>query len=89
MQTHQRKSIRQTGTLLTVNSPDSIGHLYRFATRGPSEPKALPERVAAAALMREAGVKCGVFVGVPKVSPNSFEEVLLMRVFRVMSRVRL
>lgn len=55
-----------TGTLLTVNSPDSIGHLYQFATRGPSEPKPLSERVATAALMREAGVKCGVFVGVPK-----------------------
>ncbi|CUA76825.1 Dol-P-Man:Man(5)GlcNAc(2)-PP-Dol alpha-1,3-mannosyltransferase [Rhizoctonia solani] len=56
-----------TGTLLTVNSPDSIGHLYKFATReDSSKPKGLSERVAAAALMREAGVKCGVFVGVPK-----------------------
>lgn len=56
-----------TGTLLTVNSPDSIGHLYKFATRdGSSRTKDLPERVAAAELMREAGVKCGVFVGVPK-----------------------
>ncbi|KAH7344881.1 hypothetical protein B0J17DRAFT_712515 [Rhizoctonia solani] len=56
-----------TGTLLTVNSPNSIGYLYKFATRdGPSKAKDLPERVAAAALMREAGVKCGVFVGVPK-----------------------
>ncbi|KEP51961.1 BZIP transcription factor domain protein [Rhizoctonia solani 123E] len=54
-------------TLLTVNSPDSIGYLYKFATQdGSSKPKDLPERVAAAALMREAGVKCGVFVGVPK-----------------------
>ncbi|CAE6474365.1 unnamed protein product [Rhizoctonia solani] len=58
-----------TGTLLTVNSPDSIGHLYKFATRddGASQQlKELKDRVAAAALMREAGVKCGVFVGVPK-----------------------
>ncbi|KAG8702193.1 hypothetical protein FRC09_004906 [Ceratobasidium sp. 395] len=60
-----------TGTLLTVNSPDSIGHLYRFATRpvaggDPSAPGPLKERLAVAALMREAGVKCGVFVGVPK-----------------------
>ncbi|KAG8769956.1 hypothetical protein FRC12_004619 [Ceratobasidium sp. 428] len=60
-----------TGTLLTVNSPDSIGHLYRFATRpvaggDPSAPAPLKERLAVAALMREAGVKCGVFVGVPK-----------------------
>ncbi|KAG8719394.1 hypothetical protein FRC08_002937 [Ceratobasidium sp. 394] len=60
-----------TSTLLTVNSPDSIGHLYRFATRPAaggdlSAPSPLNERVTAAALMREAGVKCGVFVGVPK-----------------------
>ncbi|KAF8609278.1 hypothetical protein BDV93DRAFT_518120 [Ceratobasidium sp. AG-I] len=57
-----------TGTLLTVNSPDSIGHLYRFASQpgGSGGSASLPERVAAAALMREAGIKCGVFVGVPK-----------------------
>ncbi|QRV76660.1 bZIP transcription factor [Ceratobasidium sp. AG-Ba] len=59
-----------TGTLLTVNSPDSIGHLYRFATEptagNSSGPKPLRDRAAVAALMRESGVKCGVFVGVPK-----------------------
>ncbi|CEL57833.1 Dol-P-Man:Man(5)GlcNAc(2)-PP-Dol alpha-1,3-mannosyltransferase OS=Phaeosphaeria nodorum (strain SN15 / ATCC MYA-4574 / FGSC 10173) GN=ALG3 PE=3 SV=2 [Rhizoctonia solani AG-1 IB] len=56
-----------TGTLLTVNSPDSIGYLYKFVTRDSSyRLKEVKERVAAAALMREAGIKCGVFVGVPK-----------------------
>ncbi|CUA75642.1 Dol-P-Man:Man(5)GlcNAc(2)-PP-Dol alpha-1,3-mannosyltransferase [Rhizoctonia solani] len=56
-----------TSTLLTVNSPESIGHLYKFATRDESsKPKSLSERVAAAELMREAGVKCAVFAGVPK-----------------------
>lgn len=59
-----------TSTLLTVNSPDSIGHLYRFATRSPTGDGStlvpLKDRVAVAGLMRESGIKCGVFVGVPK-----------------------
>lgn len=74
-----------------------MGHLYRFATRASAGPdsalplKPLSERVAAAGLMREAGVKCGVFVGVPKVRTChcSFKR-LLMRIFRgyVMCGVR-
>jgi hypothetical protein len=54
----------QTCTLLTVNIPSSVGHLYRFATRSESNPQSY---VRKAALMREAALKSTIFIGVPRV----------------------
>ncbi|KAF8313059.1 hypothetical protein DL93DRAFT_2031526, partial [Clavulina sp. PMI_390] len=66
-----------TATFLTRNSPDAVGELYTFASRtSSSDPEAdlhsqsllnTEERIANAATMREAALKCAVFVGVPKV----------------------
>ncbi|KAG8763237.1 hypothetical protein FRC11_005242 [Ceratobasidium sp. 423] len=49
-----------TSTRNTAKTPGLVNAWLAVTAKG------LPERVAAAALMREAGVKCGVFVGVPK-----------------------
>ncbi|KAH8113378.1 hypothetical protein DFH11DRAFT_1689531 [Phellopilus nigrolimitatus] len=48
--------VLSTCTLLTANTPATIGDLYRFATR--SDP--------VAAKMREAALKSSIFVGVPR-----------------------
>ncbi|KIO33906.1 hypothetical protein M407DRAFT_240814 [Tulasnella calospora MUT 4182] len=66
-----------TTTLLTTNSPSTMGPLYHFVTRvsdhglGPeaSTDAAVPlqKKVERVALMREAGLKCAVLTGVPKV----------------------
>jgi len=61
-----------TCTLLTVNRPSVVGHLYRFATR--SDPNnvdsraSLAEAANTAAIMRESALKSVIFVGVPRVS---------------------
>lgn len=59
-----------TCTLLTVNAPSSVGHLYKFVTRKDAEDAAtrrsLAEAVQKAALMRESALKSSIFVGVPR-----------------------
>lgn len=55
-----------TCTLLTANTPSSVGHLYRFVTRLGKE-KDVQGSVRNAALMREAALKSTIFVGVPRV----------------------
>ncbi|KAF8505533.1 hypothetical protein F5888DRAFT_1649837, partial [Russula emetica] len=54
-----------TCTLLTANTPSSVGHLYRFVTRSGKE-KDVQGSVRNAALMREAALKSTIFVGVPR-----------------------
>lgn len=74
----QYRTRKQTATFLTANSPACMSHVYRFVSRqnyDGSETNALlplSERVARAAIMREVGLKCAVFVGVPRVSMHLF-----------------
>lgn len=61
-----------TCTLLTVNRPSAVGHLYRFVTRNSLEDASksildVPSAVNKAALMRESALKSVIFVGVPRV----------------------
>ncbi|KAF9452041.1 hypothetical protein P691DRAFT_805852 [Macrolepiota fuliginosa MF-IS2] len=62
-----------TCTLLTANRPSTVGHLYRFVTRGAEENGQLsnhlhvPSAVNKVALMRESALKSVIFVGVPRV----------------------
>ncbi|KAI0049559.1 hypothetical protein FA95DRAFT_833158 [Auriscalpium vulgare] len=60
-----------TCTLLTLNIPSSVGHLYRFATRTDVNDARTrfdpPTATTKAALMREAALKSTIFVGVPRV----------------------
>lgn len=62
--------VLSTCTLLTVNRPSAVGHLYRFITR--SDPSSVETRrnfkdaVDRAAMMREAALKSVIFVGVPR-----------------------
>ncbi|KAJ2916492.1 hypothetical protein MD484_g3920, partial [Candolleomyces efflorescens] len=62
-----------TCSLLTVNRPSAVGHLYRFVTRSSlgedAATKAIdvPTAVNKAALMRESALKSTIFVGVPRV----------------------
>ncbi|TEB35498.1 hypothetical protein FA13DRAFT_1811198, partial [Coprinellus micaceus] len=62
-----------TTTLLSVNRPSAVGHLYRFATRSSlNDADAvkeidIPSAVNKAALMRESALKSVIFVGVPRV----------------------
>ncbi|WFD33234.1 protein S-acyltransferase [Malassezia cuniculi] len=57
-----------TATLFALDSPGSLAHMHRYAVR---EPKiALEERVHRACLMREVGLKCIGFIGIPKVINN-------------------
>ncbi|KAG2146641.1 hypothetical protein DEU56DRAFT_147859 [Suillus clintonianus] len=62
--------VLSTCTLLTINRPSSVGHLYRFVTRSdpslPESRKSLAEVVYKAAIMREAALKSVIFVGVPR-----------------------
>lgn len=57
-----------TATLFTLDSPGSIVHMHRYAVLSPSIE--LEERVNRACLMREVGLKCIGFVGIPKVINN-------------------
>ncbi|KAJ2924954.1 hypothetical protein H1R20_g12129, partial [Candolleomyces eurysporus] len=63
-----------TCSLLTVNRPSAVGHLYRFVTRSSLEgdvaAKAIdvPSAVNKAALMRESALKSTIFVGVPRLA---------------------
>lgn len=63
----------QTCSLLTVNRPSAVGHLYRFVTRstlediGKQHTLDIPSAVNKAALMRESALKSTIFVGVPRV----------------------
>ncbi|KAG8921529.1 hypothetical protein FRC01_000206 [Tulasnella sp. 417] len=69
-----------TATLLTTNSPSTMGPLYHFVTRtsdhalgpGSSTDASVPlqKKVERVALMREAGLKCAVLTGIPKVINN-------------------
>ncbi|SCZ89559.1 BZ3500_MvSof-1268-A1-R1_Chr1-1g01257 [Microbotryum saponariae] len=52
----------QSATLTTLNSPDSLKHLYTFATKDATE----VDQVRTAALMREVGLKCISFNGIPR-----------------------
>ncbi|KAH7100563.1 hypothetical protein BKA62DRAFT_238102 [Auriculariales sp. MPI-PUGE-AT-0066] len=54
--------VLSTSTLVAANVPDAIPHLYTFATRD----KDVKSRVADAELMRETGLKCAEFIGVPR-----------------------
>ncbi|KZT38966.1 hypothetical protein SISSUDRAFT_985639 [Sistotremastrum suecicum HHB10207 ss-3] len=53
-----------TATLLSTNSPDSVAHLYRYASKSKDNLLDLPERVNTAAFMRESALKSSIFVGV-------------------------
>ncbi|KAG8994838.1 hypothetical protein FRB95_007450 [Tulasnella sp. JGI-2019a] len=63
-----------TATLLTKNIPSTMGALYRFATTinpelgtlASAEPVSLGLRTQRTAVMREAGLKCTVLVGIPR-----------------------
>ncbi|EAU84256.2 hypothetical protein CC1G_01252 [Coprinopsis cinerea okayama7 len=60
-------------SLLTVNRPSAVGHLYRFVTRdsllegSAARTIDVPSAVNKAALMRESALKSVIFVGVPRV----------------------
>jgi len=62
--------VLSTCTLLTANTPASVGDLYRFATRSDVSSadtrKSVTERLDVAAKMREASLKSCIFVGVPR-----------------------
>ncbi|TFK56113.1 hypothetical protein OE88DRAFT_711901 [Heliocybe sulcata] len=74
--------VLSTCTLLTANSPPTVGHLYRFATRSDpdnaSTRKSLADAVKKAAIMRESALKSTIFVGVPRVilSMTAMQEVM-------------
>ncbi|KDE03527.1 hypothetical protein MVLG_05994 [Microbotryum lychnidis-dioicae p1A1 Lamole] len=51
-----------SATLATLNSPDSLKHLYTFATKDATG----DDQVRTAALMREVGLKCISFNGIPR-----------------------
>ncbi|KAH7130046.1 hypothetical protein B0J11DRAFT_522302 [Dendryphion nanum] len=63
-----------TAATMTMNSPDSMVALYKSASESKSE----PESVAIAELMREVGLKCIGFNGVPRTINmlNSFRAAL-------------
>ncbi|KIY49549.1 hypothetical protein FISHEDRAFT_65489 [Fistulina hepatica ATCC 64428] len=61
-----------TSSLVTVNRPTTLGHLYRFVTRDVPEDAGtrigdVGHSVNKAALMREAAMKSTIFIGVPRV----------------------
>lgn len=57
-----------TATLFTLNNPGSLQALHRFAA---GEQSADPEhKTNVALLMRETGLKCIGFIGIPKVINN-------------------
>ncbi|KAG9050850.1 hypothetical protein FS837_001960 [Tulasnella sp. UAMH 9824] len=66
-----------TATLLTTNAPSTMAPLYNFVTRVSDHGLAaeastdasvpLQKKVERVALMREAGLKCAVLTGIPKV----------------------
>ncbi len=58
----------QTATMFTLNSPGSLQSLHRYAAPAGSMP--LQERLNRACLMREVGLKCIGFIGIPKVINN-------------------
>jgi hypothetical protein len=53
--------------MFTLNSPRSLQSLHRYTTSSQSD---LQERVNRACLMREVGLKCIGFIGIPKVINN-------------------
>lgn len=71
------QNVAQTCTLLTANTPQAVGDLYRFATR--ADPAKVESRkdivttVDIAAKMREAALKSVIFIGVPRVSMSALE----------------
>ncbi len=56
-----------TATLFTLNNPGSLQALHRFAAPSSSD---LEHRTDVALLMRETGLKCIGFIGIPKVINN-------------------
>lgn len=57
-----------TATLFTLNNPGSLQALHRYATgSGRSD---MMQRTEMALLMRETGLKCIGFIGIPKVINN-------------------
>ena len=50
-----------TATLVTLNSPNSLQALHRFATSAIT----IEQKVERACLMREVGLKCIGFIGIP------------------------
>ena len=68
---------------MTSNCPSGLAQLYRFASsssEGSTAEKkssaSLEERIQNAALMREAGLKCAVVVGAPRVSEKAGERAI-------------
>jgi len=69
--------VATTCTLLTVNRPSAVGHLYRFVTRLTLDDNGtqnhddteldIPAAVNKAAIMRESALKSVIFIGVPRV----------------------
>ncbi|CAO1629585.1 unnamed protein product [Sympodiomycopsis kandeliae] len=58
-----------TATIITLNSPTSLASLHRYAVTS-SESRSLVQRLDRAQLMREVGLKCIGFIGIPKVINN-------------------
>ncbi|EST07823.1 hypothetical protein PSEUBRA_002939 [Kalmanozyma brasiliensis GHG001] len=56
-----------TATLFTLNNPGSLAALHRFAAPTSAD---LAHRTNVALLMRETGLKCIGFIGIPKVINN-------------------
>lgn len=54
-----------TATLVTLNSPKALQSLHRHAVNPSS--LSIEDRIARACLMREVGLKCIGFIGIPKV----------------------
>ena len=59
-----------TVTLFTLDSPGSLRFMHRFVMHDGDKLRPLAERVERACLMREAGLECIGFIGIPKTINN-------------------
>lgn len=63
-------SVSQTATLVTLNASSSLAALHRHSVSSTALSLPLEEKLNRAQLMRETGLKCIGFIGIPKVSRN-------------------
>ncbi|PWN44045.1 hypothetical protein IE81DRAFT_333897 [Ceraceosorus guamensis] len=59
-----------TATLVTLNASSSLAALHRHSVASPALRLSLEEKLNRAQLMRETGLKCIGFIGIPKVINN-------------------